>query len=588
MEDLTATSTTFDLKTIERRVKNEGDQFLMITLPSFGKDFIKSLDLGMVGPSVFLGFKKTGATPRFLGGLLDLVFDRVSGALLDHPSLQAISCIHQICSVFAKVELGSSDARESAAMKSYIECEQGVKEADRRFTGDFRKEFIRVASVLFSEPLSTVDRKIRDFDIVPKHGPGATAEKLSSNKKYLQREWTSRLEGVFPHQMWIYPNYLAALEEPFGSVDILEPGSERPSRVISVPKTVKTPRIIAIEPACMQYMQQAISQSLIPELESNHLIGSMIGFSDQGPNRDLARKGSLFGKLATLDLSEASDRVSNQHVRALFSPYRVLRDAIQVTRSQKADVPGFGVKRLAKFASMGSALCFPVEAMVFLTCAFMGISKWLNAPVTPQLVNKFRGKVRVYGDDIIVPVASVESVLSILNLIGFKVNAAKSFWTGKFRESCGGDYYDGEWITPVRLRRSIPENRQYVDQVVSFSSFRNQMYYSGYWRTVRWCDSVLEKVLDGVYPPISGETDAIGRQTYLPVSGVRMCPDLHRPLVKAYVKKDIQPDDNLSGYGALMKFFLKKGEKPILGEHLIRAGRPLASKLYKRWAYSSN
>jgi len=124
------------------------------------------------------------------------------------------------------------------------------------------------------------------------------------------------------------------------------------------------------------------------------------------------------GNLATLDLSEASDRVSNQHVRLLVKNHRALREAVDATRSRKADVLGKTI-RLAKFASMGSALCFPFEALVFATIVFVGIERELNRQLTQKDIESFYGRVRVYGDDIIVPVEYVESVVRELEALGF-------------------------------------------------------------------------------------------------------------------------------------------------------------------------
>jgi hypothetical protein len=580
-------STTDDYKTIVGRVEHEGLSFLTITLANLGKDFQKSLDQGFVAPSAFTGFSRAGALPRFLGGLLELVFDKRTGVLLNDPSIDAIAGIYQLLAMFAKIELDCTENRVKAAYAAYVQCERDIKISDKHFSDELRKDFIKTSSLLFSGVFSQVSIMINNRDLIPHHGPGATAEKLSSNKKYVSMHWNSRLEDMFPHMENMYPNYLAALEEPFGLVDIREPGDELPVRVIHVPKTLKTPRIIGIEPTHMQYMQQALKDALVPRLESDKLVGSMIGFTDQLPNQEMARQGSYDGSLATLDLSEASDRVSNQHVLALFAAWPLLSEAVQATRSRKADVPGKGVIRLSKFASMGSALCFPVEAMVFLTIVFMGISRSLNTPVSEKLLKKFIGRVRVYGDDIIVPREHAEAVATTLELLGYKVNTTKSFWTGKFRESCGGDFYGGEWITPIRLRRMLPRQWQQPDEVVSFSSFRNQLYKAGYWETVAWCDAYLENILGGVYPYVEETSNAVGRHTFLSLpEAERMCPNLHRPMVKAYVRKDKLPNDNLDGYGALMKFFIKKGENPTFNkEHLIVAGRPLASRMIKRWTY---
>ena len=579
-------SATFDYNTVKRRVDDEGLSFLTITLASFNKDFTKSLDQGYVAPSAFKGFSRAGGLPRFLGGFLELIFDKRSGVLLDNANLDAISGIHQFTSMFSKINIKCAPHREEAALAAYVQCELDVKVSEREFTGELRKEFSKVSAILYSSVFNEVNSQLEGFSIIPKHGPGATADRLSSNKKYSRMHWTSRLEKVLPHQEWMYPNYLAALDEPFGSVDIREPKDEMAVRVICVPKTLKAPRIIAIEPTCMQFVQQGILSVLIPRLESDSLVGSMIGFTDQIPNQEMARQGSYNGSLATLDLSEASDRVSNQHVLELFRPWRTLNEFVQASRSRKADVPGHGVLRLSKFASMGSALCFPVEAMVFLTIIFMGISRQLNTPVTPKLLRQFRGRVRVYGDDIIIPVEYAETVATTLELLGYKVNANKSFWTGKFRESCGGDFYDGEWITPIRLRRMIPQQRQQTDEVVSFSSFRNQLYKAGYWKTVAWCDAILNDVLGGFYPYVEETSNAVGRHTFLPLlEADRMCPNLHRPMVKAYVKHDTPRVDKLDGYGALMKFFLKKGDKPLDSKHLMFAGRPQSTRIKLRWAY---
>jgi hypothetical protein len=67
-------------------------------------------------------------------------------------------------------------------------------------------------------------------------------------------------------------------------------------------------------------------------------------------------------------------------------------------------------------------------------------------------VKQLIGQVAVYGDDIIVPVDSRELLVEALEVLDFKVNAQKSYWTGKFRESCGVDAYCGENITPAYWR----------------------------------------------------------------------------------------------------------------------------------------
>jgi hypothetical protein len=363
----------------------------------------------------------------------------------------------------------------------------------------------------------------------------------------------------------------------------LDPGAEIPVRVISVPKTLKTRRIIAIEPVAMQYMQQALMEPLVARLEVNPLVAPLIGFTDQSPNRDMAREGSLSGELATLDLSSASDLVSNQLVRDAFAPWPWFSKALDATRSRRADVPGHGVIRLSKYASMGSALCFPIEAMVFLAAVFVGIEKDLNAQLSVASIKRYHGRVRVYGDDIIVPVGNVRSVIDSLEKLGFLVGLDKSFWNGRFRESCGGDYYAGEDVTAIRCRRPFPTSRKDAEGMVSLVSLRNQCYEHGFWKTAKWLDDRIAVVLPH-YPTVSLTSSVVGRHTFLPVQGERMCSYLHRPLVRGYVVSGRSPICEIDGTAALLKFFLKRGDEPYEEGHLRRSGRPDAVYLKLRWS----
>ena len=576
-------STIRDSKTITERIEHEGLSFLTITLPSFGKDLQRALEERKVDRSMFTGFRRGhGELPRFLGGFLGHVFDEQSGVLLDAPCLECIRSLHQLTSMFGKVLLPTTERRTAAAFRQYVETEQEVRRADRRVTPDMSAGFTRIASLLFRDVFTDVDLAVYNGELVPKHGPGATADRLLGNQKYNVSTWTARLEEVFPAREMLIPN--ERFSEELESVDFLEPGAEMAVRVISVPKTLKTPRIIAVEPTAVQYAQQALRERLYERLEADHLVSPLIGFTDQIPNRDLAREGSLYGELATLDLSEASDRVSNQLVRALTLRWPHLTAAVDASRSRKADVPGHGVIRLAKFASMGSALCFPMEAMVFLTIIGLSLEQVLERPVTRADLRRLHGKVRVYGDDIIVPVDMVRPVIDNLEAFGLKVNSNKSFWTGKFRESCGGDFYDGHWITPVRVRRVFPTSRADAEEIISMVSLRNQLFQAGFDATVEWLDSRLERLL-GRFPWVHPDSPALGRWAHDGrVTVDRVSKTLHRPMVKAYVAVSVLPVNPLDGHGALMKYFLKRGDLPVADrEHLLRSGRPLAVDIRQRW-----
>jgi len=326
----------------------------------------------------------------------------------------------------------------------------------------------------------------------------------------------------------------------------------------------------------MQYTQQAVAEPLVQLLEKDVLSGSFVGFTQQEPNQILARRGSSDGSLATLDLSEASDRVSNQLVKHLFHGFTHLSDAVQSCRSLRADVPGYGYTPLTKFASMGSALCFPIEAMVFATVAFVGIERARDHLLTKKDLQALRGQVRIYGDDIIVPTEYAESVSSALKLYGFKVNVHKSFWTGKFRESCGKEYFSGHDVSIVKARSVLPKSRQNVTELISTVSLRNQLYWAGFDRAVRRLDKRLEGILK-FYPFVSQDSRLLGRETAvdsLTVDGWH--PRVHVPTVKGWSHGSRIPPSKLSEEFALLKYFLKRSVEPYAREHLERSGRPRA------------
>lgn len=576
------TCTIRDRKTASDRFEHEGLSFLTITLTNFGSDLQKGLDRGYVAHDLFQGFSWKGGLPKFLRGFLERVFDSASGRLLDDPEIDAIFAIRQLTLMMGKLHIPCSNARTVKAIKGYIETEEEVKIHDSTFATDGYRSFTRAGVALFGDVFTRCDARVYNEEFMPKHGPGATADRLSGNRKYRQRVWTDRLEEFFPSLTFLTPGW--SYFEHLDSVTYLDPGSEIPVRVITVPKTLKTPRIIAIEPTCMQYTQQALLEVFLDELRKDDLFSQIIRFDDQVPNQNLARKGSIDGSLATLDLSEASDRVSNQHVRALLHHFPHFAGAVDACRSRKADVPGHGVIRLSKFASMGSALCFPMEALVFTTIIFMAIAQQLNRPLSRKLVYEFLGQVCVYGDDIIVPVDFVPAVVGQLEAFGFRVNTGKSFWTGKFRESCGRDYYDGCDVSIARVREQLPTRRAHVTEVISTVSLRNQLYQLGLWKTCQWIDSTMDSILNGYYPVVEPTSAVLGRHSFLPYKGEKECKTLHRPLVKGYTVSSRLPADKLNGAPALLKYVLKRGFEPLEQGHLERAGRPDAVDLKLRWS----
>lgn len=472
-----------DVLTLRERVKHEGDSFITITLPLFARDFERSLDAGRAVPGLWLSFGKLkSGIPRFLSGFLHRVFD-TDGRLRPAPSIDCIRSIRQICRFGQKILRPCSQERVENAIEGYEACDDEIADPG----GHLWDVFCAVGAVLTAS--LPQEKEVLLDSLVLQHGPGATQEHILGNQKWVFQRWHQRLEDVgltynrFGRAVPLSDDDLAAAKTlGSGSFNdetwptIVEPGAEAPVRVVFVPKTLKTPRVIAVEPVCMQYAQQGISKMIVRFLERNRFTAGHVNFTDQTVNQSLARVASASGHLATLDMAEASDRVSKAHVDGLLGHNPALRELIMACRSTRAQLPNGDIITLKKFASMGSALCFPLEALVFFTSIIASRLVRAKRAVNARTVYSFGRDVYVYGDDLIVPADEAPAICDDLESLGFKVNRHKSFWTGKFRESCGSDCYDNEQVTPVYLRRDLPTSREDTSGLVSSVATANQLF----------------------------------------------------------------------------------------------------------------
>jgi hypothetical protein len=417
----------------------------------------------------------------------------------------------------------------------------------------------RVFNLLFGRVLSELDTMIYRGELRPKHGPGSTADSLYGNQKWTLPSWHERLETLFPYVDYGIPSY-KYWEEQFRTKFIM-PEDEPPAKLTAVPKTHGKPRLISIEPTVMQYIQQAISVPLRAMLERDSLCKHFIGFEQQWPNQAMACIGSEDGSLATLDLSEASDRIPNWLIEDLVQDFPHFSEAIEACRSSRVQLPSGEIHSLRKFASMGSALTFPMEAMVFVAVVFEAMFRASNIRPTLGAFRRYQDQVRVYGDDIIVPTHMAETVIDSLETFGFKVNRNKSFWTGSFRESCGKEFWEGRDVSIVRFRKRLPTSRRDVDEIVSTSATRNLFYKAGMVKLASRLDDLLLDILDGYYPWVAETSPILGRIHQSGLYQIDGYNDkLHCPFVKGFAVVPRIPDNEISEHHALLKCF--QGESP--------------------------
>jgi hypothetical protein len=528
--------------------------------------------------------------------MLSRIFNEETGRIYDDdqnlsfgrsPSFTAdlVASIRQICLAFKKIQLPCTAKRVRKAMESFIENERSFnvfplpKEDDERF--------FAVSSMLWGPLLH--DLRVSEF--TPRHGPGQTAERISGNGKYRWRFWYDRLEPYFPLLDSAYSassGEMCFQSEELNLVSFVHSSQEKPSRVTPVPKTLKGPRIIAIEPCCMQYAQQAISRALIAALGRYSVTRGQINFSDQSKNGSLALMSSRDGRLATIDLSDASDRVPVGYALGMFSSNPDLKDAIEACRSMNAELPDGRKVNLRKFASMGSALCFPIEAMYFYTICVMALLETHNLPVRTWAIRSLSKSVYVYGDDIIVPADSAATVLRYLEKYNCKVNANKTFFRGKFRESCGVDAYNGHVVTPIYINRERPRSRQQVKSLLSWIACANHFEKRGYTRVSALLFDKVERVL-GKLPQVRPDVPSLGRIHSWGVDPPkRWNRRYHRVEVLCWVSRPVYRTDKLSGYAALQKCLLRLTSLRSLDEdrdflHLARTALYGEAAINRRW-----
>lgn len=207
-----------------------------------------------------------------------------------------------------------------------------------------------------------------------------------------------------------------------------------------------------MEPATLMYFQQGVWGEIDRVVSSSSYLRGHIGFHEQERNQLKAKEGSFSRNYATLDLSAASDSVGYDLVKKVFKGTKLLRYLV-TTRSRRTLLPDRTLVDLRKFAPMGSALCFPVETLIF-------------AAICEHVTNirGIPGDYSVFGDDIIVPTQCAEFTTGILERLGFRVNPDKSFSSEScwFRESCGGEYLNGVDVTPFRVSRKYESKTQLI------------------------------------------------------------------------------------------------------------------------------
>lgn len=257
------------------------------------------------------------------------------------------------------------------------------------------------------------------------------------------------------------------------------------SSLFTVPKKSDIDRVACKEPEINMVLQRSVGNHIRRRLRK---FG--INLNDQTINRDLARDAVRLG-LATVDLSSASDSITRQLAICLlpFEWWSLLDDL----RVHSTVIDG-EVHELEMFSSMGNGFTFELESLLF----------YAITRVVAEISGN-RGRISVYGDDIIVPASVVPRLSRVFHWFGFRMNPSKTHYRGLFRESCGGHFYGGFDITPFYIRRpvrTLPDLINHLNALLEWDArgwggFLSELSYR-FWS--RWSQKVPRILWGGLHP----------------------------------------------------------------------------------------
>lgn len=329
----------------------------------------------------------------------------------------------------------SPELRRRKAIEKWLSTEEKNHDTNFRLAFDqFESELGYTSEEYFAFMRTNISKILGSADLVVErlkssHTNGASTHvsrsEIAALLKHADQARCS--EGALP--FWIATSSGTVLNST-GHVDVVNASS-----LFTVPKKTDIDRVACKEPSANLYLQRGAGNHIRSRLRR---FG--IDLNDQTINQRMAKAAVQTGH-ATVDLSAASDSISRQLVAECLPPdWFCFLNAIRV---HQASIDG-QAHELEMFSSMGNGFTFELESLLFwLTCRFICMKAGI------------KGRISVYGDDIILPSAAYEPLVELFDWIGFKVNPDKSFASGPFRESCGEHYYLSQRVTPFYIREPV-------------------------------------------------------------------------------------------------------------------------------------
>jgi hypothetical protein len=354
-------------------------------------------------------------------------------------------------SVIKKWQYDNTKEADDACMKKFLSSNEKCKNwrlnlensGDELLYGEFRKEIDN----FFHPGGQLLVKSYYDIVRYGRTGPGSSLG--ARGQSLYAKLFGSPLTVTSPYLYEIYRNYSewystwsdaeAIRYDQYGAPDVVYS-----SRLCFVPKTKDISRLICVEPTLNTFYQLGLARILEDRLKV-HLD---IDLSTQSSrNQLLARFGSLDESFSTIDLSSASDSISIRLCKLVlpdwvFDILNKLRTPFTCLSSSDEPI------RLHMISTMGNGFTFPLQTILF---ACLIRAAYTVAGITTR--DGTQNNYACFGDDLVVRKETFRYVDRLLNLLGFSVNPSKTFFEGPFRESCGSDWFLGQPVRPVSIKR---------------------------------------------------------------------------------------------------------------------------------------
>jgi hypothetical protein len=495
-----------------------------------------------------------------------------------------------------------NDKVKDATIKEFIAYENRTKMLQRSQSYAYTQIARRVKSVIADMyPWEDICREIDEItadDYIFSSGASIDAKATLGDKVMAivndgnETEYIHPIFGVYT--LTRYPNHA------------IRPHS---SKVVAVPKSYKSSRIIAMEPVAPLARGKAIEEIFRRYDRIRYKEGGFgINLEDQSINQNLAMVGSVTGNCATLDASHASDLISKSLLCDLF-PHNYLRRILPLLpQSYTIDER----RRTLQMASTsGHTLTFRHETIVYYAIALAAEQYYKE--ITQDTLDG-RTWAHAYGDDTIIAAPAYDVACYFFSRLGLIINQDKSFASGPYRESCGKDYLDGMDVSSIYYPRfpvigrmspriSLSKRvysdtyRGKLDNALTMLIELQKRLYPYSYECARFLASVVQEAYPSITTSIVGEVcgdlwDVVeSGKPKIPRSYCSERPEKYSPTVKWRFTYKGNPSDDLTG--ECKKEFDRLASLDILHRYPTESYRTrrqftdVEKTVYEYWKYIS-